>query len=85
MLASVRQEDLVKLRVGQPAFVTLSGQDGLRLPGKITNLGQEFDSATRMMQVRIEMTNANGRLRPEMLADAEIPVGGAKPVIVVPF
>jgi cobalt-zinc-cadmium efflux system membrane fusion protein len=84
MLASVRQEDLGKLRLDQSAFVTLSGQDGPRSAGKITNLGQQFDPETRMMQVRIELANANSRMRPEMLADAEIPVGGRKPVIVVP-
>ena len=84
MLASVRQEDLGKLRQDQPAFVTLPGQEGTRLAGKVANLGQQFDPGTRTMQVRIELPNANGRLRPEMLATAEIPVGGAKPVIVVP-
>jgi cobalt-zinc-cadmium efflux system membrane fusion protein len=83
MLASVRQEDLGKLRLGQSAFVTLPGQEGARLAGKLTNLGQEFDPDSRMMQVRIELHNANGRLRPEMLANAEIPVGGRKPVVVV--
>jgi multidrug efflux pump subunit AcrA (membrane-fusion protein) len=36
------------------------------------------------MQVRIELENRNGRLRPEMLANAEIPVGGRRPAVVVP-
>ena len=84
MLASVRQEDLGKLRVNQPALVTLPGMEALRFRGKITNLGQEFDPTTRVMQVRIELGNAGGRLRPEMLANAEIPVGGRKPVLLVP-
>ena len=47
MFASVRQEDLEKIRVGQSAFVTLPGLDGARFPGKITNLGQQFDPDTR--------------------------------------
>jgi cobalt-zinc-cadmium efflux system membrane fusion protein len=84
MLASVRQEDLGKVRTGQSAFVTLLGQDDVRILGKITNLGQEFDPNTRVMQVRIELANANGRLRPEMLAGADIPTGGGKPVLSVP-
>jgi cobalt-zinc-cadmium efflux system membrane fusion protein len=84
MLASIRQEDLGKLRLGQLAFVTLAGLDGPRLAGKITNLGQQFDPDARVMEVRIELANANGRLRPEMLANADIPVGGRKPVLVVP-
>jgi cobalt-zinc-cadmium efflux system membrane fusion protein len=83
MLASVRQEDLGKLRVGQSAFVTPAGQDTPRLAGKIANLGQQFDPGTRMMQVRIELSNPDGRMRPEMLASAEIPVGGGKPVVLV--
>jgi membrane fusion protein, heavy metal efflux system len=84
MLASVRQEDLGKLREGQPASVSLLGQDDARMAGKITNLGQEFDPNTRTMQVRIELANAKGRLRPEMLANAEIPIGGGRRVLQVP-
>jgi cobalt-zinc-cadmium efflux system membrane fusion protein len=84
MLASVRQEDLNKLRVGQAAFVTLPGLDAARFPGRITNLGQQFDPSTRVMQVRIELNNPNNRLRPEMLANAEIPVGARKPALLVP-
>jgi membrane fusion protein, heavy metal efflux system len=84
MLASVHQEDLAKLREGQPASVTLAGMEGVRYRGKITNLGQEFDPATRVMQVRIELNNSNARLRPEMLADAEIPVRRGRPAISIP-
>jgi len=84
MFAAVRQEDLDKLRVGQGAFVTLPGSEGSRFPGKITNLGQQFDPETRVMQVRIELGNTANRLRPEMLANAEIPVGGGKPALLVP-
>ncbi len=83
MFASVRQEDLGKLRVGQSAFVTLPGEETARFPGKVTNLGQEFDPSTRVMQVRIVLNNPNTRLKPEMLANAEIPVGGSKPVLLV--
>jgi membrane fusion protein, heavy metal efflux system len=83
MLASVRQEDLGKLRAGQSARVMLPDQEGLQFPGRITNLGQEFDPSTRVMQVRIELANANGRLHPEMLANAEIPVGRRKPALFV--
>jgi cobalt-zinc-cadmium efflux system membrane fusion protein len=83
MFASVRQEDLETLRVGQSAFVTLPSLDSARFPGKITNLGQQFDPSTRVMQVRIELNNIANRLRPEMLANAEIPVGGRKPALLV--
>lgn len=84
MLASVRQEHLSELRVGQSATVTLQGTSSQSFSGKITNLGQELDPATRVMQVRIVLNNPGNRLRPEMLATAEIPVGERKPVLLVP-
>ena len=83
MLASVRQENLAGLRLGQPATVTLPGVPGQRFPGQITNLGQEFDETTRMMKVRIVLNNPGNRLKPEMLANAEIPVGKGKPMLLV--
>jgi len=84
MLASVRQEHLSELRVGQSATVTLQGTTNQSFSGKITNLGQELDPATRVMQVRIVLNNPGNRLRPEMLATAVIPVGERKPVLLVP-
>ena len=84
MLASVRQQDLATLRLGQSVTVTLPGDPSFQSRGRIANLGQQFDPETRMMQVRIELNNPNNRLRPEMLAIAEIPVGAAKQGVTVP-
>ena len=84
MLASVRQENLVDLRVGQSATITLPGVPGDRFEGKITNLGQELDQTTRAMKVRIVLNNPKMKLKPEMLANAEIPVGKNKPTLLVP-
>jgi len=83
MLASVRPEHLVELRVGQTAKVTLSGIPGQRFSGKITNLGQEFDPTTRVMQARILLNNPGNLLRPEMLANAEITTGSHKPTLLL--
>jgi membrane fusion protein, heavy metal efflux system len=83
MLASVRQDNLDALRVGQQAAVTLPGLGDAHFAGKITNLGQELDPRTRVMQVRIVLNNPDHRLRPEMLANAEIPLGQASPVLTV--
>ena len=84
MLASVRQENLADLRVGQSATVTLPGIPGDRFEGKITNLGQELDQTTRAMKVRIVLNNPKMKLKPEMLANAEIRVGKVKPTLLVP-
>lgn len=84
MLASVRQENLSKLRLGQAAYVTLPGVPGRRFPGKISNLGQELDPTTRVMKVRIVANNPGNTLKPEMLANAEISVGKRIPMLLVP-
>jgi membrane fusion protein, heavy metal efflux system len=84
MLASVRADQLARLHVGQSAVVSLPDAPGESFSGKVANLGQRFDSTTRQMQVRIEFTNTGGRLRPEMLAKAELPVGEKKAALLVP-
>ena len=84
MLASVHQEDLGGLRLGAPVIVTLPGDSPQRFPGRITNLGQQFDPETRMMEVRIALDNPRGLLRPEMLVNAGIPLGPGKPALTVP-
>ena len=83
MLASVRQDNLGALRVGQEATVTLPGLGDEHFVGKITNLGQELDPTTRAMQVRIVLNNPGQRLHPEMLANAEIPLGQTSSVLTV--
>jgi cobalt-zinc-cadmium efflux system membrane fusion protein len=84
MLASIRQEDLGSLHEGTPVTVTIPGDDAHRFSGRITNLGQQFDPETRMMEVRIALDNPNRLLRPEMLASAEIPGKSRRSEILIP-
>lgn len=84
MLASVDAATLSKLHVGQTATVTLPDVPDATYTGKITNLGQEFDPVTRLIEVRIEIRNPDNRLRPEMLASAEFATGAGIPAVLVP-
>jgi cobalt-zinc-cadmium efflux system membrane fusion protein len=84
MLASVDAATLSKLHIGQTATVTLPDVPDATYMGKITNLGQEFDPVTRLMQVRIEIRNPDNRLRPEMLASAEFTTGAGSSAVLVP-
>ena len=84
MLASVDAATLSELHLGQAATVTLPDVPKANYIGKITNLGQEFDPVTRLMQVRIEIRNPDNRLRPEMLASAEFATGTGIPAVLVP-
>lgn len=83
MLASVRQEQLGRLRLGQDAHITVNGL-AASFPGRISNLGQQLDETTGTMAVRIALKNPNGVLRPGMLGMATIAVGGHQSVVSVP-
>lgn len=84
MLASVRADQLTRLHLGQTAVISVPDVPAESFSGKLANLGQRFDPTTRQMQIRIEFTNTGGRLRPEMLARAELQVGGEKAALLVP-
>jgi cobalt-zinc-cadmium efflux system membrane fusion protein len=82
MLASITEDNLNQLRLGQAATVTL--QDSSQtFSGHITNLGQQSDPTTRLVPVRIDIVNTNNRLRPEMLATSQIAIGAAAPMLLV--
>lgn len=84
MLASIDAATLAKLHRGQRATISIPDVPDATYSGTITNLGQEFDPVTRLIQVRIEVQHADSRLRPEMLANAEFAVGSGTPTLQVP-
>ncbi len=84
MLASVNQADWAKLRLGQSATITVNGLPDRRAMGKITDLGQQLDPLTHVLKVRIEFDNGKAKLRPEMLAEAQIAASTSKRALVVP-
>ncbi len=83
MLASIRQDQLGLLRMGQSVPVSVAGVAGQQFRGRITNLGQELDPSTRTMQVRIALSNSGNVLRPGMLATAEVPGAARKMTVFV--
>jgi len=84
MIASVNETNIARLRVGQRTSVAVNAFPSEHFTGKITNLGQELDPVTRVMRVRIELENPSIKLRPEMLANAEIAVGGLRSLLLLP-
>ena len=84
LAASVREEYLGKLKVGQKVSISINGVPDLKAEGRLKNVGEEFDPTTHTMRVRVEFENPKNMFRPEMLAQAEIPIGGTKPALMVP-
>lgn len=76
--AALPEAALAKVRVGANASVTVPAYPGQVFSGKVGYLGAGLDKDTRTVAARIEVPNADGRLKPEMFATATIEVAGDK-------
>jgi cobalt-zinc-cadmium efflux system membrane fusion protein len=74
--ADLSEALLAKVRVGADAKVSVPAYPGEVFTGKVGHLAAMLDKETRTVAARIEVANADGRLKPEMFATAVIEVGG---------
>ena len=84
MIASVSEEHLSKLRAGMPVRVYVQAYGAAAFRGRIGRLDEELDPTTRTIKVRVELPNAERRLKPEMYATAEIEMGQSEPALFLP-
>ena len=77
--ADLPEAALAKVRVGANAKVTVPAYPNEVFGGRVGYLGASLDKETRTVAARIEVANADGRLKPEMFATASIEVTGDKP------
>lgn len=67
--ADVYERDLARVRVGQPATITIPSL-GRSFEGKVGFLQPAIDPASRTLKARIELANADLALKPGMFGDA---------------
>ncbi len=84
VIADVYERDLARVRVGQPAHVTLDAFPGRRFDAKVAYRYPTLNAATRSVPVRLELDNRAGLLQPGMFAQVELDVGGSAPRTTVP-
>jgi cobalt-zinc-cadmium efflux system membrane fusion protein len=61
---------LDKVKVGQQVSVEVDAYPGEIFTARVTVIAEALDPVTRRIQVRAEIDNSSGRLRPEMFARA---------------
>jgi cobalt-zinc-cadmium efflux system membrane fusion protein len=83
-MAEVNEEYLGKLRIGMPVRVYVQAYPNQAFNGRIGKLGELLDPGTRTIKVRIELQNMQGKLKPEMYADAEIELGRGGTALMLP-
>jgi multidrug efflux pump subunit AcrA (membrane-fusion protein) len=72
VLAEIRESDIGAVKVGQDAAFTVLAYPGEQFRGKVVRIGNRVEEESRTLEVRIEVNNADGRLKPGMFADVEI-------------
>ena len=83
VLAEVKERDIGAVHVGQETEFTVLAYPGEKFTGKVVLLGNRVEAESRTLEVRIEVGNADGRLKPGMFADVEIATTVVKDVLVI--
>jgi Cu(I)/Ag(I) efflux system membrane fusion protein len=84
VIAEVNEQDIGQVRIGNSAQVTVDAYPDRKFDGKVDFIYPTLSSATRTVQVRIELNNPKGVLKPAMFANAQIDVGKSGKVLTVP-
>jgi cobalt-zinc-cadmium efflux system membrane fusion protein len=82
--AEVYEQDLGRVKVGQPAVITVDTYPGEKFQGQVTYLGDILDPQTRTARVRCEVANPEIRLKLDMFASIELPTHFSRRALVVP-
>jgi Cu(I)/Ag(I) efflux system membrane fusion protein len=83
-LVDVAERDLGALNVGLPVIVRARSYPGRGFAGKISVIYPQVNKETRTARVRIELSNPDTILLPDMYVDAEIEHGSPQPVLAIP-
>jgi HlyD family secretion protein len=87
----VAEADVLRLRVGQPATVTLDAVAGAELTGRVVEIGasalplQGTGAAAREFRVVVRLDTSTASLRPGLTCDAEILTEEKRNVTTVPL
>lgn len=83
-MIDVAERDLGALAVGQPVAVKARSFLNREFAGKINVIYPQVNRETRTARARIELSNPEGALLPDMYVDAEINTGSPEPVLTIP-
>jgi membrane fusion protein, heavy metal efflux system len=84
LIAHAFERDALRIRTGTTARASFPALPGQEFSGQVTHVGSRVDPASRTVDIRIEIPNSDGKLRPGMSATSHIPVGDATPIVTLP-
>ena len=80
----VPQQALSQVHVGRDIRVTTENLTNAEFHGRITAIDSVIDQTTRNIQVQATLANHDGRLRPGMFVQTEMPFGVEQTVVALP-
>jgi len=80
----VPQQAAAQVHVGRNLRVTTEDVAGKVFAGSVTAIDSEVDQTTRNIQVQATLSNPEGKLRPGMFVQVEMPLGASREVIALP-
>lgn len=83
--ANVFEKDLERVRIGQLVNIKVPAFPDATFTGRVILISSTIDPDTRTVQVRTEVANPDGRLKPDMFANVEIVTAGRRQAISVPL
>ena len=84
ILAEVAEQDIGLVKAGSVARVNISAYPDKHFKGKVDFIYPTLDTATRTVQVRVELANPNGLLKPAMFANVQLATSHGGKVLTVP-
>jgi membrane fusion protein, copper/silver efflux system len=82
--AEVAEQDIALVKVGSVAQVNIAAYPDRHFEGKVGFIYPTLDPATRTVQVRVELANPDGLLKPAMFASVELAAMQSGKVLTVP-
>jgi len=76
------ERDALRMRTGSDARVSFPALPAQPAQGRVTRVGSRVDPTSRTIDVRIELDNPTGVLRPGMSATALVPLGDSTDLVV---
>jgi Cu(I)/Ag(I) efflux system membrane fusion protein len=80
----VAERDLGAVSLGQPVTVRARSYPGREFAGQVSVIYPQVNKDTRTARIRIELSNPDFALLPDMYVDAEIDTGSPQAVLAIP-
>lgn len=81
---SLPQQELARLKPGQPVQLTADTYPGKRFTGTLTSLNPDLDATTRAIRLQATFENKEHLLRPGMFVRAEVLLPDEQNVLIIP-